>query len=110
MRRGEVYWYDFGPRAKRRPVVVLTGSRSLPHLSTATVAAVTSTVRGTRSEVALSVEDGLPKPCAINLYQLHTVEQAHLGARLTQLSPAVLQRVEAALVFSLGFGDLAPEG
>lgn len=106
MRRGEVYWYDFGPRAKRRPVVVLTGTRSLPHLSTATVAAVTSTVRGTRSEVALSIDDGLPRSCAINLHQLHTVEQADLGARLTQLGPAVLRRVEAALAFSLGFGEL----
>ena len=86
MRRGEVYWYDFGARAKRRPVVVLTGTRSLQYLSTATVAAITTTVRGTRSEVALSMDDGVPRPCVINPHQVHTVEQTTLGVRITQLS------------------------
>ncbi len=106
MIRGEVYWYDFGATAKRRPVVVLTGSASLGVLSSVTVAMVTGTIRGTRSEVALSEADGLPKPCAINLHQLHTVEQTSVGERITLLSDELMARVEKALQFSLGFGEL----
>ncbi len=105
MRRGEVSWYDFGRSAKRRPVVVLTGTRSLAHLSTATVAVLTTTVRGVMSEVAVSETDGVPKACAINLHQVHTVEQGALTGLITQLPDAVMRRVEAALRFALAFGE-----
>lgn len=105
MRRGEVYWYDFGSKAKRRPVLILTGSRSLPHLSTATVAVLTTTVRGTRSEVSLSPAHGVPKACAVNLHQLHTVEQAALGPRITHLSDERMVEVEHALSYALGLGE-----
>jgi mRNA-degrading endonuclease toxin of MazEF toxin-antitoxin module len=105
VRRGDVYWYDFGGRAKRRPVVVLTGTKSLGYLSTATVAAVSTTIRGTRSEVALSAADGLPKPCVINLHQLHTIEQTDLGPLIAQLPEGLMRRVEASLTFALGFGE-----
>jgi mRNA-degrading endonuclease toxin of MazEF toxin-antitoxin module len=102
-----VYWYDYGGRAKRRPVVVLTGTMSLAYLSTATVAAVTTTIRGTRSEVALSQAEGLPKPCVINLHQVHTIEQSDVGPLIAQLPDAVMRRVEASLSFALGFGEQA---
>ena len=105
MRRGEVYWYDFGGKAKRRPVLVLTGSQSLPHLSTATVAILTTTIRNTRSEVALSTAHGVPKACAVNLHQLHTVEQSALQQRVTQLSEERMAAVELALAYSLGLGE-----
>ena len=105
MKRGDVYWYDFGGSAKRRPVLVLTGTRNLPHLSTATVAAITTTVRGTRSEVTLSTKDGLPRACAVNLHQLHTIEQARVGPLVTQLSGQIMKRVEASLGFALGFDE-----
>lgn len=110
MRRGEVYWYDFGRTAKRRPVVVLTGTRSLPHLSTATVAVLTTTVRGVRSEVAVGEAEGVPKPCAINLHQVHTVEQAALTGFITQLPDDVMRQVERAMQFALAFGERVGDG
>lgn len=110
MRRGEVYWYDFGPRAKRRPVLLLTGTRSLPHLSTATVAVLTTTVRGVKSEVALTEAHGLPKACAVNLHQLHTVEQSDLDGFIAQLPDDVMRQVERALQFALAFGERLGDG
>ncbi len=109
MRRGEVYWYDFGGRAKRRPVLILTGTASLPHLSTATVAAITSTIRGTKSEVVVTSNEGLPKTCAINLHQIHTVEQSGLQVCLSRLSATVMGQVDEALRFALSLSGFEGE-
>jgi len=105
VRRGEVYWYRFRSPDKRSPVVVLTRSELLGHLGTVTIAAVTSTIRGVASEVALGVSDGLPRPCAINLHNVFTVPKAETGPYLATLSPEVLQRLDRALVFALGVGE-----
>lgn len=110
MRRGEVYWFDFGRPAKRRPVLVLTGTRSLPNLSTVTVAALSTTIRGVKSEVPLDESHGLPRPCAVNLHQLHTVEQAELEGFVTQLPDEVMGKVEASLLFCLAFGVRVGDG
>ena len=51
--RGEVRLCRFTPPDKQRPVVVLTRDSAIGHLATATVAPVTSTIRGVPSEVIL---------------------------------------------------------
>ncbi len=86
-------------------MAILTGTCSLGHLSTATVAAVTTTMRGAKSEVAIGIDEGLPRPCVVDLHHVHTIEQSALGARLTQLGEPVMRRVEAALTFALGFRE-----
>lgn len=105
MKRGEVHWFRFRAPDKRRPVVVLTRSDLLGHLGTVTVAAVTSTVRGVASEVALGVSDGLPRPCAINLHNVFTLPKAETGPYVATLSAEVMLQVDRALVFALGVGD-----
>jgi mRNA interferase MazF len=75
-----------------------------------TVAAVTSTIRGVASEVALDASDGLPRPCAINLHNVFTVPKAETGPYLVTLSPEVMLQVDRALVFALGVGEgLTPD-
>ena len=74
------------PPDKLRPVVVLTRDSSLAFLSTATVAPITSTIRGVGSEVLLNEDDGMKAPCAINLHYAVTVLQQRLGKRVAQLS------------------------
>lgn len=44
---------------------------------------------------------GLPRACAVNLHQLHTIEQARVGPLVTQLSGQVMKRVEASLGFAM---------
>lgn len=104
LNRGEIRLYRFGPPDKERPVLVLTRATSLAHLSTVTVAPITSTIRGVPSEVALDVEDGMKARCAVNLHNVVTVPQARVGRRVASLGGARMNEVCSALRFSLGCG------
>ena len=94
--------HRFAAPDKERPVLVLTRDSALDYLTTATVAPVTSTVRGVPSEVVLSIEEGMKGPCAVNLHNAVTVDQRKLGRRVAQLDPSRMREVCAALGFSLG--------
>jgi mRNA interferase MazF len=100
--RGEVRLYQIAAPDKKHPVVVLTRSSAIGYLSTATVAPVTSTIRGVPSEVVLTEEDGMKSPCAVNMHNVVTVSQRRLGKRVALLSAARMNEVCAALRFSLG--------
>lgn len=94
--------YRFAPPDKQRPVVVLTRESALAYLSTATVAPITSTIRGVPSEVILDETDGMKKPCAVNLHNMVTVSQLRLGRRVARLSNIRLGEICAAVRFSIG--------
>jgi mRNA interferase MazF len=79
-------------------------ARRLSYLSRITVAPVPSTIRGVPSEVALGLEDGLRRPCAVNLHHVATVSKESLGRRLCQLDPRRMREVCGALDFALGCG------
>jgi mRNA interferase MazF len=76
--RGDVYLCRFPPPDKQRPVLLLTREKSISHLSTVTVAPITSTVRGVPSEVVLDIDDGMKARCAVNLYNTTTLSQDRL--------------------------------
>jgi mRNA interferase MazF len=100
--RGDVRLYRFAPPGKKRPVVVLTRNSAIAYLSTVTVAPITSVVRGVPSEVALSKEDGMKAPCAVNLHNAVTVSQDRLGKRVAHLGSLRMNEICAALRFSMG--------
>jgi mRNA interferase MazF len=92
----------FAAPDKKRPVVVITRNSSLDVLATATVAPITSAIRGVKSEVILDESDGMKAPCVVNLHNAVTVSQGRLGNLLAQLSPARMSQICAALRYSLG--------
>jgi mRNA interferase MazF len=100
--RGDVRLYSFAAPDKKRPVVVLTRNSALDYLANVTIAPITSTVRGVPSEVILNEDDGMKEPCAVNLHNVITVSQHHLGKRVAQLNPSRMAAICAALRFSLG--------
>jgi mRNA interferase MazF len=100
--RGDIRLYRFAPPDKARPVVVLTRDSALPYLCTATVAPVTSTIRGVPSEVRLDEEDGMKAPCVVNLHNAVTVSQQRLGKRVAQLGAERMKEICGALRFSVG--------
>jgi mRNA interferase MazF len=102
--RGDVHLCRFAPADKQRPVLVLTRHSAIGHLSTVTVAPISSTVRDVPSEVILDVDDGMKGRCAINLYNAVTISQERLGRRVTGLSDQRMQEVCAAIRFALGCG------
>ncbi len=105
MRRGEVRWYRFAQPDKRRPVVILTRESIIDYLGEITVAPVTSTIRSIPSEVLLSLHDGMPRDCAINLDHIQTVSKGRIGALVTTLPSEKMDELRAALLFALGFDD-----
>lgn len=102
--RGDVRLCRFPPPDKQRPVLVLTRSSAIGHLTTATVAPITSTIRGVPSEVILDVDDGMKGRCAVNLHNAVTVTQQRLGRRVSSLGAARMEEVCDALRFALGCG------
>ncbi len=82
--------------------MVLTRNSGLGYLSSVTVAPVTSSIRGVPSEVLLDETDGMKRPCAVNLHNLITVSQRHLGRSIAFLSTDRMEQVCAALAFALG--------
>jgi len=85
-------------------VLILTRASALSYLHRVTVAPITSSIRGIPSEVALGVEDGMKQPCAVNLHNLVTVAQRHIGRRLGRLSEQRMREVCAAIHFALECG------
>jgi mRNA interferase MazF len=67
---------------KARPVVILTRELVRPHLTTVTVAPITSTVRGLSTEVRLDVANGLGKPSAVSCDNITTIPTSTLGAQI----------------------------
>jgi mRNA interferase MazF len=81
---------------------VLTRDSAIGHLSTVTVAPISSTIRGVPSEVILDVDDGMKGRCAVNLHNAVTISQERIGKRLASLSALRMEEVCSALRFSLG--------
>ena len=88
---------------KRRSVVVLTREPAITYLGETTIAPITRTIRGIPSEVILTVEDGMPTECAINLDHVQTIDKARLGALITTLDEDRMKSLRRALLFALGF-------
>lgn len=102
MKRGEIWWAELDPPAGRRPVLLLSRDEAYSVRELVTVAPVTTRIRHIPSEVTLGMEDGLPKPCVINLDTITTIAKACLRERVTVLNQEKQKAVEIALHFVLG--------
>ena len=96
MQRGEVWWLE-EPSSERPPAVVLTRQVILDRLSQITVAAVTTWRRNLPTEVALTVDHGLPRSCVVSLDDLHTILRGFLTERITTLDEVTMSEVCQAL-------------
>ena len=81
--------------------VVVTRDRAIPVLSNVTVAAVTGTIRGLPTEVALGPAQGLARDCVANCDNLFTIPKSSLAARRGELDPEALERLASALRIAL---------
>lgn len=67
---------------KARPVLVLTRELVRPHLSTVTVAPITTTIRGLSTEVPVDTANGLAGPSVVNCDNISTIPTSALGAQI----------------------------
>ncbi len=102
MDRGEVWWADLEPPAGKRPVLILTRSAAVASRDQVTIAIITRTSRGLRSEVPLTrSSDSMPRDCVVNFDVLQTIRKIRLATFITALSPARMSEVDAAIKFAL---------
>ncbi|HEY7697937.1 MAG TPA: type II toxin-antitoxin system PemK/MazF family toxin [Vicinamibacteria bacterium] len=99
--RGEIWLLDRSKPDKRRPVLVLSRPSLIPLLHTVTVAAVTSTLRGSPTEVELGLDEGLKRRSCINLCNLFTVPRRDLATFVGTVAPEEMARVCAALAIAV---------
>jgi len=100
--RGEIWLLALPRPDKRRPVLVLTRPSLIRLLHTVTVAAVTSTLRGSPTEVELGPSEGLKRVSCVNLCNLFTVRQKDLTSFVGTVSAEKMAEVCRALAVASG--------
>ena len=104
MKRGEIWWAGLPRPVGRRPVLLLSRDSAYAVRASITVAPVTRTIYQIPVEVPLGVEDGLPKPCVVNLDGIVTIPKRLLVKNLTTLSATKMALVDVAIRFALDLG------
>jgi mRNA interferase MazF len=106
VRRGEIWWVEFGPArgsapANRRPALVIQADAfNRSAIGTVVVAAITSNLaRGEDpgNVVLPRAASGLPKASVVNASQLSTLDRSALLSRVGPLSPHHLSQVADGL-------------
>jgi mRNA interferase MazF len=100
MQRGEVWFADVP--GGDRPVLVLTRDPVADRIGAVVVALITRTRRDLVSEVDLTVDDGLPSDCVVNLDNLHTIDRSLFRRRVAALSPERMAETCRALAAATG--------
>jgi mRNA interferase MazF len=83
---------------KARPVLILTRELVRPHLTTVTVAPITTTIRGLSTEVHVDAANGLERPSVVSCDNITTIPASALGTQIGVL----LDHQEQALGNAIG--------
>lgn len=67
---------------RSRPVLILTRQLVRPHLSTVTVAPITTTVRGLSTEVEVDAANGLAQPSVVSCDNITTIPVSVAGGQI----------------------------
>lgn len=108
IKRNEIYYANLNPitgseQGGYRPVIILQNDIGNKHSPTTIVAAITS--RKTKAKLPTHVDvqiDGLPQDSIALLEQIRTIDKTRLEDYIGKLDNAGMQRIDHALVISLG--------
>ena len=100
LNRGEIWLIDLPRPGKRRPVLVLSRPSLIKMLHTVTVAAITSTLRGSPTEVEVGLAEGLKQVSCVNLCNVFTVQQSELKRFVGSVSHDKMREVCRALAIA----------
>ena len=111
IKRGELYYADLSPvvgseQGGVRPILIVQNDTGNKYSPTIIAAAVTSKLDKARlpTHIELSAKEfGLPKDSVILLEQIRTLDKKRLKERIGELSDSKMQKVNVALMISLGF-------
>ena len=101
MRRNEVCWAELPAPVGSRPVVLLPRDAVIDSIDSIVVALVTRTVRELPTEVRVGRQEGLPRPCVVNLDNLLPIPEARLTRQLGALSQDKVEQLNQAIKTAL---------
>ena len=115
IKRGELYYADLSPvvgseQGGVRPVLVVQNDVGNKYSPTVIAAAVTSQINKAKlpTHIELPAEDyGLAKDSVVLLEQIRTIDKRRLKEKIGELPFSMMQRVNSALLISLGFYEAA---
>ena len=113
IKRGELYYADLSPvigseQGGIRPVLIVQNDTGNKHSPTIIAAAITSQLNKARlpTHIEISARDfGLSKDSVILLEQIRTLDKRRLKERIGELTPVTMNKVNVALLISLGFRE-----
>lgn len=113
IRRGELYYADLSPvvgseQGGVRPILIVQNDTGNKYSPTIIAAAITSQLNKAKlpTHIELSANEfGLLKDSVILLEQIRTLDKRRLKEKIGELSPLKMQKVNTALLISLGFND-----
>ena len=116
IRRGELYYADLSPvvgseQGGIRPILIVQNDTGNKYSPTVIAAAVTSKMTKAKLPTHIELERGefgLLKDSVILLEQIRTLDKRRLKERIGELSPLKMQKVDVALLISLGFNEPTP--
>lgn len=110
IKRGEIYYADLSPvvgseQGGVRPVLIVQNDVGNKYSPTVIAAAITSKLNKAKlpTHVELTESSGLEKQSVLLLEQLRTIDKARLLARIGEVNPDTMRKVNSALMISLGF-------
>ena len=111
IKRGELYYADLSPvvgseQGGVRPVLVVQNDVGNRYSPTVIAAAITSQINKAKlpTHIELSAVDyGLSKDSVVLLEQIRTLDKKRLKERIGELPMSTMERVNTALLISLGF-------
>jgi mRNA interferase MazF len=85
---------------RARPVLVLTRELVRPHLTTVTIAPITTTIRGLSTELLVDAANGLSRPSVVSCDNVTTIPtdalREQIGVLLDVQEPRLSEAIRAA--------------
>ena len=113
IKRGELYYADLSPvvgseQGGVRPILIVQNDTGNKYSPTIIAAAITSQLNKAKlpTHIELSANEfGLLKDSVILLEQIRTLDKRRIKEKIGELSPLKMQKVNTALLISLGFSE-----
>ena len=113
IKRGDIYYADLSPvvgseQGGLRPVLIVQNDVGNRYSPTVIAAAITSQLNKAKlpTHIELSANEfGLLKDSVILLEQIRTLDKRRIKEKIGELSPLKMQKVNTALLISLGFSE-----
>ncbi len=106
LKQYEIWWAQLPAPAGRRPVLLLSRDDAYSVLNKFIAGEITTTIRDIPVEVRLTRNEGMEKPCVVNLDNLRTVAKASLISRVGRVGQGRIAEVKRALGYALRWDEL----